>query len=228
MAPKRAISERFSGMDWQTQVVMALDEHVSDLVEQTFQMENGEHTRIDKIFIDVNWGEMESKLVQLCREHKYAAMIVPTKGRGIKARDRPLLEQWKQEPGEERGLHWIRRRQERKGVKILFYDSDFWKTKLHVNLSAPNMAAGSVTIFQGTEHQHELFYDHILAENETKEASVKTGRTQHEWTQPPECQNHWHDCVVMCLIGANSEGAVYGDQSPVKRTRVKRVRFPGR
>lgn len=227
--PNTPISEVYPNVDWVSAVYLAVEELVTELVEREWSYQGGDdRVKLDRIFIDVNMAECEEQLVALCRDHRHAGLLVPYKGRPIKARSKTLLEEWKQEPGDERGLNWIKRRREKRGVKILYGAADFWKTQVHRSIRAPGPTPGSMSFFAGSDHQHELFFDHLLSENESLESSSKTGRTQHEWTQPPGAQNHWLDCLAGILVGASSEGCTFEDQPEPRKRKVRRIRYADR
>jgi hypothetical protein len=86
-----------------------------------------------KILIDSgNWADV---VYQCCRESVHSALLLPSKGMGIKS-DRAPISEWKRHEGQLVGEEWMLGRVENKrAVRLLTYDTNFWKTRLFTALN---------------------------------------------------------------------------------------------
>jgi hypothetical protein len=162
----------------------------------------------------VDAGFESETVKRLCRESKHAALLLPSHGRGVGAKDKPLST-WAKKPGEKRGEEWvIGRASQARGSRHLTYDTNHWKMQTHKRLATNRGGRGSLELFGSRAGEHRMFGDHCAAELGTL---VKAkGREVVEFALPPsKPDNHWFDGLVGCTVGASIEGsAVLGHKAP--------------
>jgi hypothetical protein len=204
----------------------ALDRLIDDLAGREYQREDGLPLRISRVLIDSgNWADV---VYQACRESRHAALLLPSKGMGIKS-DRAPISEWKRHEGQIVGEEWMLSRIENKrAVRLLTYDTNFWKTRTFTGLAALPGARGCFSLFgkKQSPPDHSLIADHLLAETRTKTSG--RGRTVYVWALKPEKpDNHLLDCVVGCHVAASERGCrligkplIPGKPKPRTRPRV--------
>src|SRR5690606_7648952 len=115
----------------------------------------------------------------------------------------------------------------RDGVMQLTTDVNRLKDFLFARLGSPVGSPGSVTLFDATESQHELFSDHICR-SEYPEAVTARGLTKNMWQPRPDggVDNDWLDCLVGCMALASRAGAclqMNGGAQPVRKGNGSRI-----
>ncbi len=176
-----------------------------------------EPLRIERIFIDS--GYMSTTVEQFSRETKHRALILPTKGRGITADNKPML-QYEKRTGERLGWNWRLMTAPQKRVE---YDTNEWKTFIAKRLMLPLGAVGGISLFQASQTQHRLFSEHLSAEY-----SVPTegyGRVVNVWKSKPNRENHWLDCIVGAAVAASEQGVLAVGHSPQSNPQRKRRKY---
>ena len=214
----------------------ALDRLIEQLVKTEYEQEGGAMLRISKILIDSgNWADV---IYQCCRESPHAALLVPSKGKGITS-DRAPISEWKRHEGQIVGEEWMLGRVENKrATRLLTYDTHFWKTRLHTGLSTAVGDRGAFTLYgprgqgPGARSQSSQFVDHsMIAAHITAETRKKTeggGRVVYVYALKPEKpDNHLLDCVVgnhvaASLLGCRLIGTpLVGQSKPKPRARQR-------
>jgi hypothetical protein len=142
------------------------------------------------------------------------AKCIPTKGRYVGA----TSAQWEDFPnrdGEEisRAFHWLMAKTRGSGVlRVLSYDTNWWKTFTMRRLRTAPGDSGSLTLF-GRPSDHVELAEHILAEYGT-EVSAK-GRKVEEWSlRPGKTDNHLLDCLVGAHVLSAKAGCKLGGLEP--------------
>jgi phage terminase large subunit GpA-like protein len=184
----------------------ALDALIADLVKREYTREDGATLRIRQIFVDS--GDFTDVVYQCCRESPHAGMIVPTKGMGIKC-DRAPISEWKKHEGQTIGEQWMLGKVEnRRAVRLLTFDTNFWKTRLFQGLTTAAGDRGCITLFgerRARGVDHSMLIAHLLAE--TRDKTFGRGRTVYVYKLRPEKpDNHLLDCFVGNLVNASALG----------------------
>lgn len=177
--------------------------------------EDGARVRIDRCLIDMGY---QAEVVRtFCRNAPFAASLLPSKGRGIRAADAPM-ESMKFKAGEKNGLNWYIPLSKGHPVRHVEYDTNFWKSFLRSRFHTAIGDSGALSIHK--DRDHRLFAEHM-----TSEFSVRTagrGREIDEWKLRPEKpDNHWFDCAIGCAVAASIVGVSH---TPTGPSEVKRVR----
>ena len=161
-----------------------------------WKSQNGHFISVDEFRIDANWGGTTNNVRRAIRNHPMQEKVWGCHGIGRSA-NQTGLDEWERKVGEEKGPGFIKIKSTDHGVKQLDIDTNQWKTEKHIALTTPSEEPGTLTIFDGDEMLHELFFEHLLVE----ECEAKTGRRDiEEWTNPKGGQNHWSDCLVGAMV----------------------------
>jgi hypothetical protein len=199
----------------------ALDQLLKHLLTREFTREDGLVMKIGKVLIDSgNWADV---VYQACRESPYGATVLPSKGMGIKA-DRAPISEWRRQEGQVLGEEWMLSRVENKrAVRLLTYDTNFWKTRLYTALNTAAGDRGCLSVFKGG---HDMLAAHLTSE--TRDKTFGRGRTVYVYKLRPEKpDNHLLDCLVgnqpaASLLGCRLIGnpVIPKPAKPVTRPRV--------
>jgi phage terminase large subunit GpA-like protein len=160
--------------------------------------EDGVAMRVRQVLIDANWGQSTETVRTFCRRSTFAAMLLPSHGKGIGASGGSLTE--KKGRGEKIGLNWVMRQtatNQRYGV----YDTNFWKTFSAARLRLAMGDPEAITLHAG---EHDMLVEHL-----TSEYPVRTearGRVVDEWKLDNRRENHWWDCLVGSAVAASIAG----------------------
>jgi hypothetical protein len=143
---------------------------------------------------------------QFCRQSEHAAVLMPARGHGITASQKPISE-YDRHRGDRIGHHWwipsVRRKRTLRHVEV---DTNYWKTFVHERLATAMGDPGCLSVFGRKAVQHRLFAEHLSAEIRIQ--TEGHGRTVDEWKLPAHRpDNHWLDCVVGCAAAGSMEGA---------------------
>lgn len=181
----------------------ALDMLIEELASREFTREDGLKLRIGRIIIDAgNWADV---VYQCCRESKHAAILLPSKGKGIGPAKAPISE-WKRHEGQLVGEEWLLGRVENKrAVRLLTYDTNYWKTRMHSGLATAAGDRGAFSLHGPHGTNHDMLAAHVAAE--TREKTFGQGRTVYVYTLRPEKpDNHLGDCLVGNGVAASVMG----------------------
>lgn len=184
----------------------ALDALIAELTAREYAREDGAAHRIERIFVDSgDWSEV---VYQCCRESQHAAVLLPTKGKGITA-DKARISEWRRKEGQIIGEEWMLGKVEnRRAVRLLTFDTNYWKTKMHAGLATAAGDRGCFTLYgqRGSKAPgHDMIGAHLAAE--TRKKTEGGGRTVFVYTLRPEKpDNHLLDCVAGNFVAASERG----------------------
>lgn len=203
-------------------IYAGLEKLTSDHLAREWRRDDGAVLRIERCLIDANWGSSTDIVYQFCRQSAHAGIVMPSHGRFVGASSQPFSE-YKRKPGERVGHNWrVPNVHGKRAVRHIVYDTNFWKSFVHVRLAVSMGDRGCLSLFGDRPEQHRLFAEQLTAEYRVK--TEGRGRTVDEWKLRPERgDNHWFDCVVGCAVAASMQGAALlgtGGVAPPKRERV--------
>lgn len=190
----------------EAQIRKGLETLVAGLIESKWPREgSGVESRIDRVFIDS--GFQAELIYQFCRRSTHAAILQATKGTYVGAASKKGIAEGKPKPGDRHGLEWVLPgAKESRGVKLLSFDTNFWKSFVHSRLAVPLGSAGCLSLFGKDATAHRLIADHLTSEYRTRVASKM--REVDEWkVKPGNPDNDFFDCLVGCTMGASVVGA---------------------
>jgi hypothetical protein len=186
------------------------------LVEQILsrnyvQSGTGQALRVELGLVDS--GKWTDVVYQFCDKSPFRDRLQPSKGRGIKAGDKPMNEYRHDPRRDKRGDGW-RIDAESPARGLVLYDTNHWKTFTASRLAAPFPIAGCLTlngidpINGGDPREHELFASHVTAEYQVETSGY--GRELREWKHRPERNdNHYWDALVLSAVAASVRGLVW-------------------
>jgi len=179
----------------------AIDTIVTSLKNRTFVSESGNELQIGKILIDS--GYHTDVVKNYCRGK--GPIIMPSKGRPFRAKDRPI-EELTLKPTEQRGHRWlIPPPVAGSNVKVVNPDVNYWKSFVHARLQTPIGDKGCLSIYGNDPSSHLVLAQNLIGEFPIRVTAQ--GRTVDEWDPYPDHRdNHFLDCLVGCAVGASMLG----------------------
>ncbi len=210
-----------------TGVAGALTAGLKDLVQhlsRTWDGELGGVHHVSRILIDEGDGEHTGLVREFCRRDQHSHILMPAKGRGIKASAKPLCA-GKPGKGDTFGDHWkiVRNRDQSRSVHV---DTNFWKTFVARRLETQVGDTGCLTLHHATPRQHQMLADQLAVEEPVEIENLSTGNRVIEWANRFGKDNHFFDVVVGCHVGASMAGVqVAGATVKPKARRRKAVEY---
>ena len=222
---KRTIARTKPGAGREAQLYHALNECTNELLSRVYVNEAATPMKIERMLIDS--GAEADTVYQFCRESTHAAILMPSKGKGLRPTDTPLTER-KRKPGVLYGHHWQVQRPEGRAIRHIFFDTNRWKTFIAARLKASKGDPGALTFFEakgGARKGHRMLIDHLTAEFPKVDRNHDTGLEL--WDPIAGRDNDLLDCLVgsgvaASLIGAGKE-AIGHAKVPVRRRRKHRA-----
>jgi phage terminase large subunit GpA-like protein len=200
-----SLATRFPRAGLEGSIYGGLEALTSEILGREWQRDDGAHLKIERCFIDANWGESTEIVYQFCRRSPHAAVLTPTHGKYVGASSKPFSE-YQRKRGDQMGHYWrmpaVKGRRE---VRYLIYDANYWKSCGHARLAMAMGDRGGISLLGRTGTDHRLFAEHLTAEYPVKTAG--RGRTVDEWKERPNRENHWFDCYVGCCVAACCQGS---------------------
>jgi len=220
-AVKRTLMRKYRGQG----VTVAIQKGLEDLVDylmREWETETGGVMRCSKILIDEGDGEHTEPVRLFCRRSDYATILMPTKGRGIKASSKPICA-GRPAKNERFGKYWkvVRNRDQ---SRSLHTDVNYWKTFVMRRLEMLAGESGSIDLYKQSPRHHQMFADQLTAEIPKEIEDLGTGNRVIEWTNPKQRDNHFFDCMVGCCVAASMLGIALTAQEaivPAARKRKK-------
>lgn len=192
----------YKGQSVEAAIYAGLGALTKELCSRTFQRQDGTVLKIDRLLIDE--GFQTDVVHQFCRATPYNGIVMPSKGFGVKAGNKPMNE-YERRAGDKPGIHSRLATAPGRTIRHLLIDTNHWKSFVFARLAAPMGGAGCLSLFGREPSRHRMFADHLKAE-----FCVKTfgrGREVTEWSvKPGKPDNHWFDC----LVGATCVASMLG------------------
>jgi hypothetical protein len=210
-SPKNCPRHSIEGMKSETELHNGIKETLLFLLKYQCNTADGRTLGINKIFIDTGWRWeiVESVINELANKN-----IQPTRGIGIKAVTLPMRE-WKSKSSRHMGNGWFEDKPNNRTLRTLSIDTNQWKDKLAEMILANRYATETLTLF-GESADHRLLAEHMTSEKPI--AVEANGNRVNEWhVAEMNRDNHYFDCLVGNLAGANTLGI--GRQSAEKKER---------
>lgn len=200
----KTLSHVYPGTGTEGAIFAGLGDLVKAMFAKKYTKASGGTMPINRLLIDS--GKWAETIYSYCQQSDYKGLVLPSKGRGIKSGNIPMME-YQKKPGERIGLNWILTPITNAKASTLFHiDANYWKTFVQTRLATAKGDAGSITLHKASYFDHRLVADHLCnAEYPTK--TEGRGRTVIEWALKPERpDNELLDCLVGCAAGASLEG----------------------
>jgi hypothetical protein len=175
------------------------------LLHTEYKQENGSSFMVDLLLIDS--GHQAEIVYEVCRQLRVAgfgARILPSKGEGTRASDKQGFTEGPRTEGEKRGYEWkLPPPKESRGIKLLRYNTNAWKSFVMDRIAVKDGAKGSLTLFGSDPAEHLMLIDHLFAEYRDRIKSERTGREIDEWHLRGNADNDLWDCLIGAAVAAS-------------------------
>lgn len=166
-----------------------------------YQKASGGELPLARWCIDI--GFRATPITAYAVQSAHRNIISLTRGFGVTAKTNPFNEaerarKWRTTHG-----HWFWA-DGPGAAKAVRFDTNYWKTRVHLALLRPLNARGSIQLFKAPPQVHRMLADHLRAEKATRVEAK--GRIVHEFTEIPGRDNEGLDCLVGCALGASIVG----------------------
>jgi hypothetical protein len=196
--------EMFPGAGLEGAIYNALHALTDDYLVRDFLRDDGTEMRIQRCIIDSGWGRSTDSVYRAARESLHASIMLPSKGVGITAAQKPITE-YRKNQGDKIGFNWwIPSARRKRSARLLEYDTNFWKSFFRERLSTAMGDPGSFSLWGSDEETHRMIAEHLASETSTPTAG--RGRKVDIWKLTPGRENHFLDGVVGCMVGASLAG----------------------
>jgi hypothetical protein len=200
-----ALPDIMPNLSFEAALYKGLDFLVNKFCAKEWKRMDGAVLKVGRCIIDANWGISTDVIYQFCRQSQHSGVLIPGHGRYVGASSISFAG-IKRKPGDRRGLNWYMRKGDKRSIRHVAYDANFWKSFVHSRLKVPIGDKGCLTLFGNKPEFHRTFSEHLTAEFFVK--TQGRGRTVDEWKMRPEASdNHWFDCLTGCAVGASILGA---------------------
>lgn len=199
-------SQAGRGKSFLAALLEGLEELVELLAGAEYKSETGEVFTLSGLGIDSGWGEYATDVYRFCRRSSYRSILRPTKGIGITALRRPLVDpQRKIKSRESVEGQWLFS-PTKLGVPLLQFDTNLWKTRIASALRIDVHSSGSLSLTKprGARGNHRMIAEQLTAE--IGDLVSANGRTVTQFRQIPGRDNHLLDCAVGAAVVANTIG----------------------
>jgi hypothetical protein len=160
--PRPRLSDLFPNLTEEGRIYAGL-KAAADLVLSRTYAQDGTGNPLPVSLALVDSGDWTDTVYSFCRLSPFAARLRPSKGRGIKAGDRPMSE-WRADPRRDVvGQNW--RIDADTPARHVLVDTNSWKSFVAGRLAAAPTVPGSL-ILNGDgkdRREHELFAEHVTA-----------------------------------------------------------------
>ncbi|CAN5408268.1 hypothetical protein BH11PLA2_BH11PLA2_34500 [soil metagenome] len=202
---RRTLQQQFKGQGLEGQIYSGLTALSELLLGKQFPLQAGGVGRIERALIDAQWGDSTDVVYKFCQESKYASILLPSHGKGIRAGNIPYSA-YKKQKGLLIGENWLLKAPAgKRAIRHLLIDTNWWKSFTYARLQSAMGDRGSLSLFGAKADEHRLLAAHLLAEARTK--TFGQGREVDEWTLPADRpDNHWWDCLTGCGVAGSMLG----------------------
>jgi hypothetical protein len=205
-----------------------LTQLTTTILENTFMNKEGVPFKVDLLLVDS--GHQAQNIYDLCRQRQEKGFwnrILPSKGSGDKATRPEPFNSARPMEGERRGWQWnLKPAKEKRGVKLLHYEVNSWKSFVKERIAIADGARTSLTFFGDDPTAHQMLLDHLYSEFRSREYGQTTKRTVDEWTVRGNQDNDLWDCLVGCAAAASVQGvALENIHRPMKSAKPQTVSF---
>lgn len=174
---------------------------VGKLLSREWRRSDGAQIALTRCLIDAGWATDTIRL--FVRQSPQRNLITPSKGFGVGAGQAAIADYHKR-PGERIGEGWILGVASADRLRLLRFDSNFWKSRIAAMLTRPMGMRGGVTLCGARPVENELLALHLSSEIPTRVEAK--GRVLSTWARRPDRDNHWWDCLIGCAVAASVEG----------------------
>jgi hypothetical protein len=169
-------------------------------VVHPYVREDGMDIPVSRVLVDS--GDETEVIYQWCRAQ--GGCVLPSKGEG-RASDIT-----RRRAGRRTGDRWcLGPTLEARGVRLLRFDTNYWKTFLARRLKAPMATPGALALYGRDKRQHTTLLEHLTSEYAVR--VMEKDLTFDRWTLKPGRENHLFDCAVGCLVALSEQGCALSE-----------------
>ena len=173
------------------------------LLDNDWPDEQGMPRRISLLLVDAGDGDATDTIFEWCKTCKWKDRVMPSRGKGIGAKSRPMAD-WPKDKGEKLGTDWrIRTNKSRKQKEVLI-GVNYWKSFVAARLAAPLGGPSCLHLAGSSASAHELISHHLTAEKRVRVTTSE--RTIDEWVWKVGNDNDLLDTVVGLHVAASIRG----------------------
>jgi hypothetical protein len=211
----------YSGLpreDVATQLYQAVIDLSTALGNTKYIREDGAELMHRYIGFDINW-QLDTVL-RAIRECNHRSFVIGTQGIFYGVKDRPMMEQ----TGSDREMHFhcFTAPSADRVIPVLKMDTNNLKTLAHRGFLTNPGTIGSIKIFPSeTSGGHNLFTEHLIAENPEQKINIKDNRVIVEWAKiVHNHDNEYLDNLVGCLALLFKCGCTLRNTKEIKRVNM--------
>jgi hypothetical protein len=212
----RPLASIYPGMVDDAYLLAALEHVTSTLLARRFEREDGRAMTIEKLLVDIKWGEKNKLLRAWCRRHPHHGRILhAAQGFGFTAGKMPITDY--RPDGARTGDHW-RLGPPKNGDIWVTVDTNYWKSLAASRLLMPIGTPGAWSFFGADPQFHAMLIDHCCAEWPDEISSLAMGRTVTEWKNKGGTVNNdlW-DCLVGTAVAGSMAGCAIPGSTASKK-----------
>jgi len=192
----------------------ALKDITDKVLSRTYTTASGADMFVSKALIDSGW--QTATVYDFCRKSKeFRYILAPSKGEYMRG---DFMDK-QRKPGEKRGEYWLYRKVAGRPVKIVQYDTVYWKKQIHGRVKAPFGYPSNISLWGNQGNLHRKFADHICSEYKEIVNHKEYGDIE-KWLVRPGHENHWFDCLIGCCVAASMQGITIPGMEPVKKRKA--------
>jgi hypothetical protein len=185
------------------------------LLRREWLTPDGTPLRITQCGIDGN-GQASDVVNKFIRASPFASLLYAEYGRGITAKQKPMVTWPEARKQPKSGPAWINTKGGPGQPRGSMYDTNFWKAGFHRALALPPGARGAFYLYRTRQaNDHRMRAEHYLAEP-VKEVTHE-GNTVYEFAEP-KSDNHKFDCSVGALVALSRAGISSLESTKTKRS----------
>ena len=188
-------------------IMAGLEKLLSRLMAESYDIQGDEDgTRFEKIgrvFVDA--GYVHRAVEYVIRKLGCSAIVKPSLGVPVGAKETPM-EFWRKDNDQATaGHHWIEERPQKRTLRHVKMDVNYWKSACHDALSLSPSTRGGITFWGRSPELHRMVSEHLTSESvQLVEAKHKV----YEWKLKPNMENHFFDCLVGNMVIASTFGII--------------------
>jgi len=200
-----------------------LDDLADLILRDPWKRDDGVELPVERCLIDSGWGPQTETVYRWCVMSGLRSVAYPSKGKFVRDNVGANLAKGKRKARHRRGLNWVQGPAPgNPKVRLVSYDSGWWKTFCHARLAAPVGDHGSISLFGNDPRAHGIFATQLTSEYVRTSRSV-SGESLVWTLRPGRHDNHYLDCLAGACCAGSMVGVQYDTSgtSPGKKKRAK-------
>ncbi|WP_417396909.1 terminase gpA endonuclease subunit [Gimesia chilikensis] len=186
-------------------ILNGLNQLTEAILGKEYKSESGGIYTVTRCLIDE--GKWQDIVHAFIRQSKFKNIIIPSKGRGIKASSKPLVDPNKRPASGEKNGHYWKTSRKKGGLTSVHFDANYWKTFIFNALHADVLSNRAFTLYDAKPHLHKMISEQLMGEYPIDMTNDNSGVSKREWHEYPDKRdNHFLDTVVGCCVAASMEG----------------------